>query len=542
MSDLSSLPTVFMSASLTTSHAAEYTKPSVLQPLPKRDVTILLLGGAGAGKTLFMSLLVKLFQGKGPLELEDENDPSKESESASASIQTVTTLDGYSIRILDTPDLADMDPLHINSVIQEFATSIDAVLILADGSGTRLGDVTDYTMSLVTSVFPQSMIENIGFVFTNTDIFTWDFRMDSLPNVFHQSKHWLIQNPLALHNNYRKQAEKGATENSLLVLHRKLEDGYDKTVKTLCEWLQWLDGRKPQPTEAINGLFHESLNIESHIEKEILIVKHSKDQQLKWKKIQLQLRDAKKHKSTLEDVRKELMDPYKHLEPSEKFNTICNMTGCYSNCHSPCNDRLLDTQPRMMFVWCRAFYMGTGRDSRTMTNAKCLVCHHTVRVHVRRKQTHEPKLKEDFVKAKEDIDKADTEGKKIIVARDTAEKNLRTINSKITQAQDEIRSLVQKYNAVSLGRNFAGHIMSTINMLNFHKEELKSKSHTDEDLKHIDETIAMFEQRMQVLSDSKVPLHPKFLIDSQVPVDSEVDLLHTFAMPGLTSNTREDTF
>lgn len=177
-----------------------------------------------------MSLLVNLFQGNGPLELTERNDPKKEtglsltqSQTAQPTLYTVTTTDGTKIQILDTPGLADtrgidQDNKHkaaINAAIKNHITTIDAVLIMANGSVERLGAATDYTLNIITSMFPYSIIGNIGFIFTNSDPLTCNFQMESLQKELRGSPRWLIQNPIALLKNYLKQVEAGAHERTL---------------------------------------------------------------------------------------------------------------------------------------------------------------------------------------------------------------------------------------------------------------------------------------------------------------------------------------
>jgi ABC-type oligopeptide transport system ATPase subunit len=282
----------------------------VLNPFKKkREVTILLIGETGSGKTSLMSLLVNLFQGQGPLELSEKNDESKESglsksqsQTTKATLYTVTTSDGTKIKLLDTPGLADtcgieVDNKHkaeINNAIKKYITSIDAVIILANGTVERLGAATEYTLSVITSMFPRSIIENIGFVFTNSDILTWNFKMDSLQPELRKSRYWLIQNPLALHKNYKKVEEDNGAGPLLNAMRLKLEGTYTEAVMILNDLLGWLDDCDTQPTKEIDHLYQMSVGIEANIEATLTALTRLSEQQHKWKSIEFNLQNTEK--------------------------------------------------------------------------------------------------------------------------------------------------------------------------------------------------------------------------------------------------------
>jgi DNA repair exonuclease SbcCD ATPase subunit len=99
---------------------------------------------------------------------------------------------------------------------------------------------------------------------------------------------------------------------------------------------------------------------------------------------------------------------------------------------------------------------------------------------------------------------ATSEEQQLKIAQEAAQNELGKIKSDMVQAQDTIRRLVDDYNQVSLSRNFAGHIRSAIQMLEYRRNELQSKPNTDNELKLIDESIAKFKEKLRVLEkDSK---------------------------------------
>jgi GTPase SAR1 family protein len=278
-----------------------------LKPTKKQLFTILLIGEAGSGKTSFMSLLLNLFQGNGPLELVYKHDESKESglnktqiQTLKASLYTATASDGTKIQILDTPGLADLrEPervekhkMDIENAIKEFVTSIDAVMIFLNGQTSRLPVTTSHTLDVLTSLFPRSIVDNISLIFTRSTVFTFNFRMDILPTELRSSKYWVLENPLIMYEKYQELKADNCPENLLKAAQRKLDDAYDEAVGTLDDWLKWLDDRIAQPTKEIDHLYQMSMQIEANMEAATFAITHLTEQRQLWERIHFELQDA----------------------------------------------------------------------------------------------------------------------------------------------------------------------------------------------------------------------------------------------------------
>jgi len=493
-----------------------------LKPTNKAAFTILLIGETGSGKTSFMSLLANLLRGNGPFELQDYHDTSKESglsktqsQTTKATLYEITAADGTKFHILDTPGLADtrgieQDRIHkeeINNAIQEFVTSIDAVIIMANGTVERLTVVTDYTLNIICSMFPRTIIDNIGFIFTNCDPLTFNFDHESLQPELRESPFWVIQNPLAMLKNYNApKVNKRFSTSQIEKQMDQLNAGYKETVETLNEWLDWLDSRQVQTTIEIDRLYRISTDIESNIESALATITRLSEQREQYKKIRTDLHDAKKAKKAVKDLEEREIELVWDRQSTDQPNTICIASGCFSNCHAPCNMRLIDDFTSLG-RWCAVFKNYRPLPVWDGASAICKICQHPSQQHRHYRQIHIQRTRVVDPEKTRKIDSAETEEQRLEAAKIAAERKLTEIREDMASAQDTIRGLVESYNEISLSRNFAGHVRSAIQMLKLRKEELKTKPDTEAELQLIDESISKFEQQLAILAAEETKWH-----------------------------------
>ncbi|CUA68057.1 hypothetical protein RSOLAG22IIIB_07731 [Rhizoctonia solani] len=498
-------------------------KESVLNPTLKKEITILLIGETGAGKTAFMSLLVNLFMGNGPYELEERNNAAKEaggdksqSQTNDATLYSVRSMDGTVIRILDTPGLADtrgidQDEAHkakINKAIQDYVTTIDSVLIMANGTVQRLGVATDYTLNVITAMFPHSIIDNIGFIFTHTDPLTFNFQKDSLQPELREAKHWLIQNPLAYYQAYKRLQAQRAADKVLQAQRgpdkvlergrRDLEQFYDDTVDTLNDWLAWLDARHVQPSRSINELYQMSNNIEANIERALTAITRQHDERVKWEQIQYDLDTNEKSQEVLERLKAEQTAPFWDRQTTTRHNTLCILPGCHGVCHETCGLQfLLDVTA--LGRDCAAF--SRGRNHSNPIQSVCDGCGHKAESHRHYNDKWVYRNKEISPDTKKLLDASHSEEDRLSAAKAVAKQTLDTIASDMATAQETIRSLIDQYNSISLSKNFAGHIQSAISMLEYRKKELQSNPNTKPEVDLIDESLVKLREKLKIIKD-----------------------------------------
>jgi hypothetical protein len=254
--------------------------------------TILLVGETGVGKTSALSLLFNVLSGNRVDDYIEFNDLANEvggsqkySQTQSARVYEHTSVNGVKVRILDTPGLADTrgiqrDELHKKSIaeaIQRSIVTVNAVLILANGSVPRLTTGTDYALSTLSSIFPRTLAKNIGFLFTNiSSPLSWNFDPSALPPPLEKNVQFLLDNPIAMQKKFNELVANPNIPKKLKAQFRKqVLASEDKALDTLVDLFDWLDGLEPQPTFHILSLYEQSQQIETEIQNTLAVMRQA---------------------------------------------------------------------------------------------------------------------------------------------------------------------------------------------------------------------------------------------------------------------------
>ena len=161
------------------------------------------------------------------------------------------------------------DEIHkrnIDTEIQKNVESVNAVLILANGTVPRVTVSTDYALSTLSAIFPRSLAENIAFLFTNVaSPFSWNFAMDTIPEALKDADMFFLDNPIALQKMYLKFEGDSDKQTKLAEMRRAVQAGEERALEMLVDLFDWLDGLGPQPTTEIVYLYNLSQSIEAMI-------------------------------------------------------------------------------------------------------------------------------------------------------------------------------------------------------------------------------------------------------------------------------------
>ena len=163
----------------------------------------------------------------------------------------------------------EQDERHKDSIatqIKKHIDSVNAVLILANGTIERITVGTDYALSTLSAIFPKTLAENIAFVFTNVPSpLAWNFSQDTVPRVLRDAPQFLLDNPIALQKKYLKLKDRPGMKKVEKDMRNHLKAGEQKALEMLVHLFDWLDGCKPQPTTEILYLYEMSQDIEAAI-------------------------------------------------------------------------------------------------------------------------------------------------------------------------------------------------------------------------------------------------------------------------------------
>lgn len=150
--------------------------------------------------------------------------------------------------------------------IKDHIDSLTAVLVLADGTVPRVTVGTDYALSTLSSVFPQTLVNNIAFMFTNVlSPLHWNFSEETLPINLRNAPHFLLNNPIALQGKYFKRMNDQIMKKRRTEFHRAAKAAEPEALGALVSLFDWLDGLEPQSTKEITSLYEMSQAIDTGI-------------------------------------------------------------------------------------------------------------------------------------------------------------------------------------------------------------------------------------------------------------------------------------
>ncbi|KAF8326954.1 hypothetical protein F5887DRAFT_968193 [Amanita rubescens] len=480
-----------------------------------KEYTILLVGETGTGKTTLLSLFANVLAGRSPSEFKpghiqgnEAGGEENQSQTESAKIYELESQNGIKVRILDTPGLVDtrgiaQDELHkadIAKVIQESVTSVNAVIILTNGTVKRLTVTTDYALSTLSSMFPRTLAYNIGIMFTcAVGRLRCHFRSQSLPEALRGIKgnQFILDNPVAMWQRLNEISEDGDVEgedggvgNDLEEFESEIEECHKKALKELGLFFDWLDTLTPQPTKDILTVYERYLDIDRDIDNVLSHASQIMEQKAELTRLE---ESAKSHELNMEQYRKIKNIPIWEQIDRARYNTICRHPGCHANCHVGCT-LPFSLNPENIKT-CRAI---------TRAESECRMCRHPVTEHY---HSHSLWLKRN--QAQEVIKKgSEEEYHDAKQQNDENEKRILHLRGKITQldkAMEEkliiLGRLTAAYASLCLNGNFIGHVQKSIKILELNLEAIRQKGNAADPrvLQLVEKTLSDMNKRLKIL-------------------------------------------
>ena len=134
----------------------------------------------------------------------------------------------------------------MSAQIKSHLDSISAVLLLANGTIARRTGGLDCAFSILSTIFPTIPANNIAFVFTNiVTPLSWNFCMDTIPEVLKGAPQFQLDNPIALQRRYLNLRDNPDMEQKRITLHNAVKDSEQNALTVLVELFNWLGGLEP---------------------------------------------------------------------------------------------------------------------------------------------------------------------------------------------------------------------------------------------------------------------------------------------------------
>jgi hypothetical protein len=139
----------------------------------------------------------------------------------------------------------ETDKESIVRFIEKHVSSISTVLILVDH---WFQFDMSYTCSILSSIFPKTLVNNIAFVFTRAQGPSFQ---KQVPGALKSSPVFLLDNPIGQDRRFLN-ADK----------MKVVKDREQRALEMLVELFNWLNGLEPQPTMDITSLYEMYQDIE----------------------------------------------------------------------------------------------------------------------------------------------------------------------------------------------------------------------------------------------------------------------------------------
>ena len=135
--------------------------------------------------------------------------------------------------------------------LKDHIDSINAVLVLVNGTVPRVTVGTHSALSTLSAIFPKSLANKIAFLLTNTSnpLFQ-NFPTDALPEGFKGAPQFLLNNPIALYRRYLELKDAPNTMGQAHSFRDVVKASEQDALDMLGDLFVWLDGLGPPPKKS----------------------------------------------------------------------------------------------------------------------------------------------------------------------------------------------------------------------------------------------------------------------------------------------------
>ena len=146
--------------------------------------------------------------------------------------------------------------------IKKHVDSLTAVLIIANGTVPRVTIGTDYALSMLSTIFPNAVTNNLAFLFTNVSspLFL-NFSQDTLPGFHKDAPPFLLDNPIALQKKFLEIKDGPDVKMRKAKFHKLIKTSEQSALEMLVDFFDRLDSLEPRSITDIDPLYKAPQNI-----------------------------------------------------------------------------------------------------------------------------------------------------------------------------------------------------------------------------------------------------------------------------------------
>ncbi|KAF9255382.1 hypothetical protein L218DRAFT_1081876 [Marasmius fiardii PR-910] len=479
----------------------------------KKELTILLVGQTGVGKTALLSFIGNVLEGRKVDQYIDMHETSFEmggsqshSQTDAATLYEFKSQNGVVVRILDTPGLADtrgvaVDDRHKTSIaeaIQEHVAVVNAVFIIANGTQPRFDVATDYVLTTLTAIFPRTLVQNIGFIYTNvSNPLSCNFVKDSLPSELQDAEDFLLDNPLAMWRKYKD--IEGELSSQMRQKHfLTVQDAERKALDVLASLVDWIDQCSPQPTRDIISLYEQSQAIEKNIVDALAQLQYAAGKKRELEELKKQLEKANSDVDMFKNF-ETIMSRKRYIQKpqDDRFTVVCVVPGCYSNCREhPSNP---DNR------W-RKLALTLSFDGTNEAAAVCSACNHKLINHQTSPwQWHQVEEDVRVVNNNRRVmyERAKKEKGKQEASKELAEVEIDKSAKEIETAINGVARAATAYSKLALAGSFVTQIVKSIRVMDYTIEVMTQKNDSDPaEVQKLKESVESMKKKLKFLEEA----------------------------------------
>mmetsp|Transcript_70569 Transcript_70569/g.188031 ORF Transcript_70569/g.188031 Transcript_70569/m.188031 type:complete len:754 (+) Transcript_70569:37-2298(+) len=350
------------------------------------EITVLLLGQTGSGKSSFLNLLgnfpAVLRHGAEAVRthMKDFRDLTIETDVKNKQVSQTNAATVYrfpigpvNLRVVDTPGFGDtrgrdLDAQHAKRIVdcvQELET-VHAIAIVISGREARMTAQLKYALSEVCAILPKAARSNVIVVFTNTSsplYLTFDVAaVNSLvEHQVHPQRQVFIENPYVLWE--RSMRNFGAVDD--VAMQEELVKAFKAAGGNLGKFYSEVIQMPQLLTDQFAELYNLRMEIERTTMQILTELSNAQERQTKLAQKEQEVEHAATEEEACKMYSKVMKGTRWVFNNAKRHGTFCGKKDCHSNCHAPCKmDKVMDNAK---FKKCSAF--GYQEQEVTLTTS-----------------------------------------------------------------------------------------------------------------------------------------------------------------------------